>query len=323
VLLESTGDRTLIMSLAVMGFVNWCDSGDFGEMLKWSQTVVDLADGDPAKGAGFGVGSPLAAALAARSVARWWLGRSGWRDDLRDALSTARGRDPTTLSFVVAWTYGIGILYGVLRADDSAERAIEEAVQTAQRASNDHALCLAEYALASTLLARADAATRQRGLEMMVQISKAWADHGPFLVPVADVLARREQAKRGDREASLVVMREDLHELREAERLGAAVNCTLLLVETLLERGTAADVREAEDAVEWLAKRADQGSAILDITLLRMRALLSRAHGDEYAYRDLASRYRAMAESLGFQGHIDSAEVMTDGDPPLRPGQPG
>ena len=38
--------------------------------------------------------------------------------------------------------------YGVLRADDSALRAIEEAVQTAQRASSDRALGLAAYTLA-------------------------------------------------------------------------------------------------------------------------------------------------------------------------------
>ena len=85
-------------------------------------------------------------------------------------MSTAQNRDPTTLSFVVGWTYCLGILYGVLRADDSAVRAIEEAVQTAEQASNDHALGLAEYALGFTLLSRHDAADRQRGLELMEQM---------------------------------------------------------------------------------------------------------------------------------------------------------
>jgi hypothetical protein len=49
---------------------------------------------------------------------------------------------------------------------------------------------------------------------------------------------------------------------------------------------------------------------MLDITLLRLRALLSRARGDAVAYRDLVSRYRAMAESLGYEGHMVSAEAM-------------
>jgi hypothetical protein len=56
--------------------------------------------------------------------------------------------------------------------------------------------------------------------------------------------------------------------------------------------------------------QANQDSAILEITLLRLRALLSRARGDNAAYRDLVGRYRAMAESLGFEGHIAMAEAM-------------
>ena len=47
-----------------------------------------------------------------------------------------------------------------------------------------------------------------------------------------------------------------------------------------------------------------------DIWLLRMRALLARARGDDAAYQDLVGRYRAMAESLGFEGHLDVAAAM-------------
>ena len=49
---------------------------------------------------------------------------------------------------------------------------------------------------------------------------------------------------------------------------------------------------------------------MLEITLLRLRALLARARGDDIAYRDLVSRYRAMAESLGFEEHIAMAKAM-------------
>ena len=42
------------------------------------------------------MGSPLAIALAYRGVARYWLGRPGWRDDLRDAVAMARSSDPVT-----------------------------------------------------------------------------------------------------------------------------------------------------------------------------------------------------------------------------------
>jgi len=41
-----------------------------------------------------------------------------------------------------------------------------------------------------------------------------------------------------------------------------------------------------------------------------MRASLARAHGDDAAYRDFAGRYRAMAKSLGFEGHMAIAKAM-------------
>ena len=49
---------------------------------------------------------------------------------------------------------------------------------------------------------------------------------------------------------------------------------------------------------------------IRDIWLLRMRALLARAQDDDAGYRDYRDRYRAMATSLGFEGHIAWAEAM-------------
>jgi hypothetical protein len=88
---------------------------------------------------------------------------------------------------------------------------------------------------------------------------------------------------------------------------------TGLLVETLLERGAERDLAEARDAIDRLANLPAEGSAMRDITLLRLRALLARAHGDNDAYRDAASSYLSMAKSLGFEGHIAWAEAMTEG----------
>ena len=42
----------------------------------------------------------------------------------------------------------------------------------------------------------------------------------------------------------------------------------------------------------------------------RLRALLARAHGDETGYRKYRDRYRDMAKTLGFEGHIAWAEAM-------------
>jgi class 3 adenylate cyclase len=313
-LLESIGDPNLTIGLAFVAFINWFDSGEFGEMLRWSQTVIDLAEGDPAKGAGFGVGSPLAIGLAFRGVARWWLGRPGWRQDLHDAFAMARNSDPATLALVLTWTYGLAITYGVLRADDSALRTIEEAMQTAQRASSDIALIFTEYALGVALLYRDAAADRRRALEPLVQAREWQRERMPSLVPVTELAVARERARRGDRDADIPVMRKAVDELHQAGRLGYGVWGTGILVETLLDRDAEGDLAEAQAAIDRLANLLpDDGSAMGEITLLRLRALLSLARGDDVAHRDLVERYRAMAESLGFEGHIAWAEAMIEG----------
>jgi hypothetical protein len=84
-----------------------------------------------------------------------------------------------------------------------------------------------------------------------------------------------------------------------------------VLVKTLLDRGADGDVSEAEAAIERLAAApADEGLVIREVWLLRLRALVARAHGDAAAYADFRDRYRAMARTLGFEGHIAWAEAM-------------
>jgi hypothetical protein len=311
-LLESIGDPTPTIGLAWVAFCSWFDAGEVGELLRWSHTVVDLAGGDPAMGAGFGLGSPLAAALAWRGVARWWLGRPGWRQDLDDALAMVRHSDPTSRAAIVAWTYGLAIQYGVVRADDSALRAIEEAAQAAAGTSNDIGVSLAEYTLAVGLLNGDDAADRQRGLELMVRPRDIWLRlRVLFLVPVTDVWAARERARGGDRDAAIAVMRKAMDDMHQAGDLGYGVWGTGVLAETLLQRGTEGDLAEAQEAIDRLANlRANEAWAMREITLLRLRALLSGARGDDIAYRDLVGRYRALATKLGFEGHIARAEAM-------------
>ena len=82
-------------------------------------------------------------------------------------------------------------------------------------------------------------------------------------------------------------------------------------METLLDRGAEGDVIEAEGAIERLATApADEGLVIREIWLLRLRALLARAHGDAASYEQLRDRYRDMAKMLGYEGHNAWAEAM-------------
>jgi hypothetical protein len=163
------------------------------------------------------------------------------------------------------------------------------------------------------LLNRDATADRNRGLELMMQARDVWlrTQIALQMVPIVELWAAREGARRGDHDAAIPVMRQAVDELHQGRRLGYGVWGSGFLVETLLERGAEDDLAEAQEAIDRLANLPADGSAIREITLLRLRALSTRTSGDDVAYRDLVSRYRAMAESLGFEGHIAWAEAMT------------
>ena len=144
-----------------------------------------------------------------------------------------------------------------------------------------------------------------------MQVREWQRERAPSLAPVTELVAAPERARRGERDAAIATTRKAVDALYQAGRFGYVVLGTSVLVETLLERGAEGDLAEAQEACDRLANLwVDDGSAMREITLLRLRALLARARGDHVAYRDLASRYRAMAESLGFEGHMQWAGEM-------------
>jgi adenylate cyclase len=77
-----------------------------------------------------------------------------------------------------------------------------------------------------------------------------------------------------------------------------------------LTAGADGDVTEVEAAIERVAAvSTDPGHVLNEIWLLRLRALLARARGDEDAYREYRDRYRALA-TLGFEGHMRWADAL-------------
>ena len=131
-------------------------------------------------------------------------------------------------------------------------------------------------------------------------------------LPGIELYLARERARCGDDDEAIPLMRTALDDMvREGQLLAGGIVGTGVLVETLLDRGAESDLAEAEAAITRLADApTDEGLVMRDIWLLRLRALLARAHGDATAYADLRDRYRDMAKTLGFEGHIAWAEAM-------------
>lgn len=140
-LIESIGDATLAVGLSFPAIYAKAHSGEWDPVLRWSQRTIDLADGDPSKG-NFMMGAPLALAFSTRGLARYCLGRPGWRDDLRQGVAMARSADPLSYALVVAYVYFPGTPLGVLAADDAALCEIEDAQRIAERSSDDMAKSL-------------------------------------------------------------------------------------------------------------------------------------------------------------------------------------
>jgi hypothetical protein len=165
-LTESLGDAPLTVGLSYAPITAKTMSAEWHEVLRWSQRVIDLADGDPSKG-NFIFGSPLMLALAARGIARYCLGQSGWRDDQRHGLAMARSADPMSYATAVAWVHFPGIPFGVLRPDDSAVREIEDALRIAERSVDDLALAFTRLTLSVALVHRHTSAERDRGQQLL------------------------------------------------------------------------------------------------------------------------------------------------------------
>jgi hypothetical protein len=131
------------------------------------------------------------------------------------------------------------------------------------------------------------------------------------MVRYADTEIAKEKARLGNLGDAIRLARSTIDYLFESGDMTSRGPAVSVLVESLLQRSAEGDLAEAEAAVERLAAvPVDPGFVLHELPLLRLRALVARTHGDETAYREFAERYRAMANDLGFEGHMAIAATM-------------
>jgi adenylate cyclase len=311
-LLEAIADLTFTVGItAAVGNAKF-QAGEATEALALAQRAVDVANGDPNKGH-FMVGSPLALAMALRGVSRSFLGLPGFTDDLDAAITIARpGDDTTSYIATMSYKYGMALHNGAVLADSTALSDTADALEIAERRGDDFALDAARLCRGLVLVA-GDGPGRAVGFDLLAQHREALLRHqyATNSVRFVDTETAKERARVGDVDGAIDLGRATVDYLFDCGDMTARGPAVTVLVESLLRRGTDADLVEAEAVIDRLAAvPTDPGFVPHELPMLRLRALLARAHGDGVTYREFADRYHAKAIAVGFEGHIALAEAM-------------
>ncbi len=310
-LLESIGDPTLTLAMLYPALPIKLQTGELAETLRLSQLMIDLADGDPVKG-NLVFGSPLIAGILFRGCARCCLGDGRWRGDLDTAATMVRAFDPTTRALVLLFKYSMTMSEGLSSPGVTDRQETAELLRDAERSGDDFTLACAQCVRAMTLLGDDDsqreerftllAAVREAALQERFTLAWAW---------LIDIQLAAAKARTGDVDGAIEISRGALERIFGSGDKVSGTRCTAILVEALLRRGNDTDLQEAQAAIaRSAAVPTEPGFVMNEIWLLRMRALLAQAQGDDMAYRDYRDHYRTMANSLGFEGHIAWAAEM-------------
>ena len=302
-LLKSIGDPTLTLGLLYGVLVAKYQAAEMAEALVLAEQIIDLADGDPRRG-NFIVSSPLVGAIMLRGCARCCLGDQRWRGDLAEAATMVRAFDGRMRALLLLIKCGLTINNGVLLPDATAQHETAELLEIVERSADRYALNCARYVRGLTLVAHygphhADGLALLRGAReaaLQEQFTRMAA------TLVGTHLAAAE-SRAGNVDGAIELSRDALEdEMTSGEKLFPG-RVTFFLVEALLRRGSDTDLREAQSAIDQLAAMPiEPGFVMHEIWLLRMRALLASAHGDDTAYRDYRDRYRDMAKYAWLRG---------------------
>jgi adenylate cyclase len=301
-LIESIGHPKLNCGLLLAVAYAKSEIGEMTEALRLAEQVIDLADADGAMGYMF-MGSPLVGAIRMRGLYRLCLGIKGWRSDADAAIAMAAPLPPLSAVSAILYKYILAIPVGALPADSVALRETAEALHIAEQAADD--LTLVQAQLARGLVLIYHDGLQREGVDLLSQARAAAVKHGFTMNALAlvDPAVAREKARNGDLDGAIELSRSAIAQMCDTGAVISLGVATTVLVEALLERGTDADLTEAHAAVDRLAAVPSELSlALHELPLLRLRARLAQAQGDDAASRQLTQNYRAKAAAADFSG---------------------
>jgi adenylate cyclase len=213
------------------------------------------------------------------------------------------------------YKYRFALHAGVLLPDAAADRDTAEAMEMAEHSGDDFGVDASRVSRGLVLIHQGGS-HRAAGFALLAQFREANVRHGyaDNVVRTVDTEIAKEKARTGDIDGAIELARAVVDYTFDAGDALSLGEANRVFVEALLQRGTGADVEEAQAAIDRLAAEpTDPGYVLFEVPLLRLRALLARAHGDDATYQRFRHHYRDMAKTLGFEGHIALADAMRDG----------
>ncbi len=181
-----------------------------------------------------------------------------------------------------------------------------------RRSANNTAVAYALLNRATTLIHH-DAEDTAAGLEFLAEAREMIVNEQLIVTlrRMSDIEVARERARSGDLDGAIDLATTVLDEQFDTGEMIFRGPATTALVEALLSRGSAADIKDAELAVDRLAAvPTEPGFVLHELPLLRLRALLARARGDEPGYQRFLERFRDRASEADFEGYLAQAEAM-------------
>jgi adenylate cyclase len=309
-LLESIGDPTLTVALLFAAVYAKCQAGEMIEALRLSDRLIDLADGDPTKG-DLIFGSPLSTAIAMRGHVKMCLGMRGWPDDAATSIAMAAPLDPTSYVFALLWKYVASIPFGALPADETAMRETADALRIAESSSDDFVLGMGRLCRGLALVT-CEGPQREAGLDLFTQ-ARDMAVAERFSLSALTIVEPEfamQKARAGDLDGAIEMMREVVDGAYESGDMIWRGRATEVLVRLLVGRGSFGDQQNAQAAIDRLATvPTDPGFVLHELPLLRSRALLAHARGDESSYRNFLEQHRAKAAAAGFDALITNVDA--------------
>ncbi|OBH58455.1 hypothetical protein A5686_24230 [Mycobacterium sp. E2479] len=311
VLVESIGEPNMVVGLLYgAAQANW-EAGEAAESQRLAQRIIDLADGDPVMG-NFVIGSPLSWAITLRGASAMFLGRAGWRADIKRGIATARSFDATTR--ILAQVYKLAVATGndAIVPDAEDISLTSESLEIALQSGDNAAVSFAYLNRAMALLhgpegdhtAGIEALTAAR--EMIVR-EKLTAT----LRRLTDLEFARARLRSGEFDGAIALARRVLDEQFATDEMVFRGPATAVLGEALLDRGTESDIDEAQEAVDRLAAvPTEPGFVLHQLPILRLQALLARNSGDKLGYQKFLARFRENALAADFEGYVAQADAM-------------